>query len=235
MELIVQILMLFIVINTLLKLSFWKWWQTVIFSAVAALSILWMEQYAIIQSKTQLNDYLMNREALQNAAVLVTIESALCFGFCFAMLRNKFAQGRNRWMKLLYWYPGLLIFPVLFFILTQSIFSMPGVDFDVVTWIVAATVFVGIPLASYALRYILPENEFKLEVHFLVSLFVAIIGLLTTVNGNVTYAATSQPLNLKAIAMAASIFITMFIAGFVWNRIRWRLIQRRESRKKQIN
>ncbi len=103
MELIIQILMMFIVVITILKLSFWKWWQTMIFGAVAAGFILYMKQFAILQSKTQLNDYLHNREALQNAAVLVTIEAALSFGFCFAVLRNKFAQGKNRWMKLLFW------------------------------------------------------------------------------------------------------------------------------------
>lgn len=37
MELIIHILMLFIVINCSFKLSFWKLWQTVIYSLIAGL------------------------------------------------------------------------------------------------------------------------------------------------------------------------------------------------------
>ena len=82
MELIIHILMLFIVINCSFKLSFWKLWQTVIYSLIAGLFVAGTWQYAILQSKTQIADYLQNTEALQNMAIIITLESALCFGYC---------------------------------------------------------------------------------------------------------------------------------------------------------
>ena len=231
MELIIQILMLFIVINCILKLSFWKWWQAVTFSAVCAIFVLWAEQYAILQSKTQINDYLMNREALQDAAVLVTIESAICFAFCFAALRNLFGRKVKRWLLPLYWYPSLLLLPVLFYILTQSIFSLSGVNFDTVSYVMAGTVFIILPLAAYGIKYMFPEKELRLEVHFLVSLFVAILGLLTTVNGNVTYAVAEEPVNFKALGLSLALFAIAFLIGYVWNKIRWRIMQRKQMKK----
>ena len=54
MELIIHILMLFIVINCSFKLSFWKLWQTVIYSLIAGLFVAGTWQYAILQSKTQI-------------------------------------------------------------------------------------------------------------------------------------------------------------------------------------
>lgn len=231
MEFIIQILMLFIVINCILKLSFWKWWQAVIFSAACAIFVLWAEQYAILQSKTQINDYLMNREALQDAAVLVTIESAICFAFCFAALRNLFGRKVKRWLLPLYWYPSLLLLPVLFYILTQSIFSLSGVNFDTVSYVMAGTVFIILPLAAYGIKYMFPEKELRLEVHFLVSLFIAILGLLTTVNGNVTYAAAEEPINFKALGLSLVLFIVTFLIGYAWNKIRWRIIQRKQLKK----
>ena len=51
MELIIHILMLFIVINCSFKLSFWKLWQTVIYSLIAGLFVAGTWQYAILQSK----------------------------------------------------------------------------------------------------------------------------------------------------------------------------------------
>ncbi|BES62329.1 hypothetical protein [Dysgonomonas capnocytophagoides] len=230
MELIIQILMLFIVVNCILKLSFWKWWQSALFGLVCAVFIVWMNKYAIMQSKTQLNDYLMNRDALQDAAVLVTVESAICFAFCFAALRSLFGKKIKKWMLPLYWYPSLLLFPVLFYILTQTIFSMSGTDFDTLAYTIAAITLGLLPAAAYGVKYMFPEKELRLEVHFLVSLFVAILGLLTTVNGNVTYAAAEEPINFKALALSLGLFIMMFLIGYGWNKVRWVIIQRKQTK-----
>ena len=98
MELIIHILMLFIVINCSFKLSFWKLWQTVIYSLIAGLFVAGTWQYAILQSKTQIADYLQNTEALQNMAIIITLESALCFGYCVAFLRGLYGK-KNLWWR----------------------------------------------------------------------------------------------------------------------------------------
>lgn len=222
MEIIIQVLILFIIINTILKLSFWKWWQVVIFGIVCAIFVVWAQQYAIVQSKTQLHDYLSNSQALQDMAVLITVESAICLAFCFAALMNMLGKKKKQWVRLLYWYPSLLLFPVLFYMLTQAIFNLSGTDFSTIAYTIAGIVLVAIPAASYGIKYLLPEKELRLEVHFLVSLFVAILGLLTTVNGNVTYAAVKEPLNFQAILYSVILFVVFFAIGYLWNRYKWK-------------
>ncbi len=109
MELIIHILMLFIVINCSFKLSFWKLWQTVIYSLIAGLFVAGTWQYAILQSKTQIADYLQNTEALQNMAIIITLESALCFGYCVAFLRGLYGKknlcGSSFPCQLIHLYP----------------------------------------------------------------------------------------------------------------------------------
>ena len=78
----------------------------------------------------------------------------------------------------------------------------------------------------------LPEKEMRLETHFLVSLFVCIIGLLTTVNGNVTYPAVDEPTNWRALGFAFGLFLVLFVLGALWNRIKWIVLQKRNARKK---
>lgn len=229
MELIIQILMLFIFINCLLKLSFWKFWQVALFSIICAAFILGTYQYAILQSKTQIADYLSNKKILQDAAVIITIESALCFAFCFAAMRNMFGMKKNKALQLLYWYPSLLIFPVLFYLLTQCIFSLPGTNFSFISYGLAIVVLIAFPALSYVIKYLFPENELRLEVHFLVSLFVCIIGLITTVNGNVTYAAVEEPVNIKALISSCLLFVIAFIIGYLWNKMKWVIKQRKEQ------
>ena len=172
MELIIHILMLFIVINCSFKLSFWKLWQTVIYSLIAGLFVAGTWQYAILQSKTQIADYLQNTEALQNMAIIITLESALCFGYCVAFLRGLYGKKNLWWAELLRWYPSLLLFPVLFYYLTEAIFRLPGVDFSVTAWSLAGIVVIAIPLLSRLMKYLVPEDDLRLEVHFLVSLFI---------------------------------------------------------------
>ena len=71
MQLIISILILFILINCVLKLSFWRIWQAALFGAVCGAFVIATYPYAILQSKTQLADYLQNTTALQNMAVII--------------------------------------------------------------------------------------------------------------------------------------------------------------------
>ena len=130
------------------------------------------------------------------------------------------------------WYPSLLLFPVLFYYLTEAIFRLPGVDFSVTSWSLAGIVVIAIPLLSRLMKYLVPEDDLRLEVHFLVSLFICILGLLTTVNGKTTYAATEEALNWKAIILSIGLFVVLFLIGFAWNKLKWPLLQRKELKKR---
>ena len=77
MQLIISVLILFILINCVLKLSFWRIWQAALFGAVCGAFVIATYPYAILQSKTQLADYLQNTTALQNMAVIITLESVV--------------------------------------------------------------------------------------------------------------------------------------------------------------
>lgn len=233
MGIIISILVLFIVVNCLLKLSFWRGWQAAVFGLVCALFIVATYPYAILQSKTQLGDYLENAAALKNMAVIVTLESVVCFAYCIAVLQG--ARRQRWWMKLLKWYPSLLLFPVLFYLQTELIFGFPGADFSTISYGFAGAVVVLVPLLRLFFRLLLPEQEMRLEIHFLVSLFVCIIGLLTTVNGDVTYAAVREPMNWKALGFAFGLFLVLFLAGAGWGRIMWPLRQKISDRRKRLS
>ncbi len=231
MEQVLLVLMLFIVINNTVKLSFWKWWQVGLFSLIAAAFVVVMYPYAILQSKTQIADYLQNTEALQNMAILVTAESGICFGFCVAYLRGVYGKKNPWWRQLLWWYPGLLLFPVLFYVLTEFIFLMTGVSFTTTTYVIAAAVLVLLPLLTRVMAWLVPESDLRIELHFLVSLFICILGLLSTVNGQTVYAPQDEPINWNAVLLSLVLFAVFFVFGFVWNRIKFPLVQR--LKKKQ--
>ena len=214
--------MLFVAVNCLLKLSFRKWWQAATFGLICGIFVIAAYPTATLQSKTQLADLMADRSMMSDIAVLVTIEVSLCLSYCFLASKKIFGGELSRWGKVLQWYPSLLIFPALFYLLTQTMYAMPGQSFGSIAWTLAAITAVGMPLLSYALRKLLPEDDFRLEVHFLVSLFVCVLGLISTVNGQVAYAAVDTSTDWKMLSAATLLFACAFGGGFIWNRMKWR-------------
>ncbi|MDO4881581.1 MAG: hypothetical protein Q3983_09890 [Capnocytophaga sp.] len=220
---IINILIIFILINAILKLSFWKFWQTLIFGLIVVFFLWEMYFYAINQSQVTIDNMLNNSKILSDITVLLTIESMVCMGFCFLALRSFFLQKESKWYKILKWYSGLLIFPVLFYVLTQCIFYFSGVDFQLITIILATIVFVFIVLGAYAIRKLLPEQDFRLEIHFLTSIFITILGLISTADGQIIYKSESEPLNLKVLALTFLLFLCLFFLGFFINKFYWKI------------
>lgn len=223
MELIIQILMLFIFVNCILKLSFWTWGQTLVFSVLCGVFILAVYPLATLQSKTQLSDFFANLQMMQNTAVLVTLEASVCFAYCFLISKKLYGGTLSRWGKVLQWYAGLLVFPVLFVVLTQTIYAFPGIGFKTIAYTLSAAVVIAFPLLRYLFKKLIPEDDFRVEIHFLVSLFVCLLGLIITVNGNVTYAAVDEPFRFDALALSASLFAAAFLIGYAWNKYKWKI------------
>lgn len=232
MELVIQILMLFILIACTIKLSFWKWWQSLIFGLLCATFIVWGYEYAILQSKTQIADYLNNAVMKQNMAVVITLEAALGIAFCITSLKQLTGKRKQRWMSILHFYPSLLIFPTLFYVLTQFIFNLSGTSFSVTAYSLAIVIAISLPLLSRLFALLFNEYEFRLEIYFLVSLFIAIMGLITTASSDVVYVTTKQTFNLKAIGLALAIFSFAFALGYVWNRKKWSIKKKLKNKWK---
>lgn len=230
MELVLQILMLFVALGCILKLSFWKWWQAAIFGVVCGLFVVAVCPLAAMQSKRQLAEFLADPSAMQDMAVIVTLEASVCFAYCFLASKKIYGGTMPRWGRVVQWYASLLIFPVLFFVLTQAIYAFPGSDFATIAWLLAGCAAIGLPLLRWVVKRLFPQSDYRLEVYFLVSLFLAILGLISTVNGNVTYAAPHETTDWAVLAPALLLFVIVFSAGFAWNRIKWIIKQNRKNR-----
>ena len=149
---VIAILTAFIVINLVLKLSFWKVWQTALFSSIIFLFVWLSTDFASEQSQVTLEAMLNNPRILSNITVLLTIETAVCMAFCFTSLRSIFKEKESRWNKILQWYPNLLIFPALFYILIQCIFYYTGVSFEQIAVGVGVISLVFIILGAFGIR-----------------------------------------------------------------------------------
>ncbi len=187
MQTVVLVLMILVCFNFMLKQTYSKRWAVAAISVACALFTGFMWPYAIEQSKTQIADWLANPTLMLDTSVILSIEVCLQLSFCMLavhMLTGGKVKQRTLWAyRVLRWFPGFLIFPVLFSTLVWLIFNFPGISFSVVAWSMAAVVLVLIPLGTVFLRWLLPEKELRLELMFLTNSFTAILGIVATVNG----------------------------------------------------
>lgn len=195
METIVVVLMILVCFNFMMKQTFRKRGSVAAIAVVAALFVGLMCPYAIQQSKTQIADWLADAQLMLDTSVVLTVEVALQMAFCMLavhVLTTGPVKKRTLWAyRALRWFPGILIFPVLFSGLVYLIFSFPGVSFSLVAWSMAG-VLILISVGTLFLRYLLPEKELRLELLFLTNALTAILGIIATVNGRTAVTGISE-------------------------------------------
>ncbi len=220
METVVLIIMVAVSFSFVLKLTFHRLWGVIALTLLSAASVLLSYGEAALQSKTQIADWLANPPLMLDTSVWLTVDVAFQISFCIlcaARLCGPLPRKSYIALQCCLWVPGLLIFPVLFAMLTQLIFALPGTGFAVIAFATAGAIIVVLPLLVYLFKWLLPESEIRLELMFLVNMLVSVPGIIATVNGRTSAAGTN---NVEWSALGA-VFVLLAagcIAGFLYDR-----------------
>ena len=193
---LVVILMVLVCFNFVLKQSWHKWWSVLAHAAAAALFTGLMWPVAVRQSRSQIDEWLSNPGLMLDTSVIITLEVILQIAFCLLSV-HLMSSGRLKrsviWgYRILRWFPGVLIFGVLFSFLVYLIFAFPGVSFPLVAWSAAAVVFAVIAGGAWLMNRIFPDKESRLEMFFLTNALTGIVAVIATVNGQTAVAGVSE-------------------------------------------
>lgn len=197
METVILVMMILVCFNYMLKQTYRKPGFVALSAALCALFVGLMWPYAIEQSKNQISAWLADSTLMLDIAVLLTLEVIVQMGFCILAARiwssGKVKRSVISTYRVLRWFPGILIYPVLFSLLVASIFKLPGATFPLVAWSLAGVVAVAIILGRQVLKRLLPEKEIRLELLFLSNALIAVLGIIATVNGQTAVAGSGEP------------------------------------------
>ncbi|QUB42479.1 hypothetical protein [Porphyromonas sp. oral taxon 275] len=219
MELLVQILMLFVVLATALRLSFSSRGYALVYALLLGGFVYLSSPYAIEQTKTGLAAYIADRSLREYAAIFISLEVALFVGYSFSRLERPSSRRRQLLALALAAYPGLLLFPVLFYLQSTLLFALPGVSFSLLAFLLAVASALAVYGLGHALRWLVPEEELRLEVFFLVQLFTFILGIIASVDETVR-TAPSSPIAWRGLALSAGIAVLCFGLGYLIPRIK---------------
>ena len=118
----------------------------------------------------------------------------------------------------------------MFYLLSQLFFSLTGVDFKTIALGFGGACFVLVPLVSFVVNKWMPDEEQRREILLMTNVFIVLLGLVATANGKMTYSPQHETIALDKIILSVVLFIGLFTLGFVLNRLKWKL-----HNKKSIN
>lgn len=223
METLVLVMMILVCFSFVLKQTFHGVKEIMIISVLVAFFVGLSWPFAIEQSKTQIAAWIADQKLMLDMAVLLSVDVALTMLFCVHHVDLKTSEhvSRRKWMFYiaLKYFPGLLVFPVLFSLLVMMIFMLPGMSFQVVAWTLAVDLLVLTPALTYGLRWLLPERPIRLELLFLVEVLLGLMGIVGTVNGN-TAVAGIDSVDLKSLLGVVGIVIVGMALGLCYYRIK---------------
>ncbi|MDO4771254.1 hypothetical protein [Porphyromonas sp.] len=227
---LVYIVMLLCILAVSAKLSLLDFKTSVVYG-ILFLIFSWLAMpYAITSSRNEIASYLSSYEARQYVAILVTVECAIAIAFAFRKWHTtaKDPERESRWHKIktrlatpLWWiqkyYVSLLILPTLFFIQTQVIYALPGVDFKISALIVGVGALLFVPFMSQLFKWTLPLRNMREELVLSLSILLCLSALFSTNTEEMLFApsqTTSSP--FMAYLLALIVFLIFFGVGLLF-------------------
>lgn len=183
MEYIIHLLACFIAISFLLKTGFYNRWGILAAASGCALFVRLITPWLTEQSRSVMTVFFASRPHMLNLSVCVTLEAAVMIAFCFdcfAEMRTRNTIFKQALTLLLKLYPGILITGVLCYVVALLLFSFPGMNFTSLSWIAATAVFLTVCTGSLLLRYLIGDKPLRLEILFIVNIFIVILSIIAT-------------------------------------------------------
>ncbi len=223
-------MMILVCFSFVLKQTFHGVKEIMVIAVLTAFFVGLSWPFAIEQSKTQIAAWIADQKLMLDMAVLLSVDVALTMLFCVNHVDLKTSEhvSRRKWMFyiVLKYFPGLLVFPVLFSLLVMLIFMLLGMSFQVVAWSLAVALLVLVPVLAYALRWLLPERPIRLELLFLVEVLLGLMGIVGTVNGNTAVAGINS-VDIKSLLGVIALVIVGAAVGWGIYRIRMQKLSAR--------
>ncbi len=223
MEILVFILMMLVVLNCAMKTSLWTLGPRLAFALLLGAFAYWSIDYAVMQSKTQIDNWLHREDVLQDMAIIVTLESAIGVMYCFSCFTDDVKRPRRRFIRLLlHAYPSLLVFPVVFYGLTKLLFLQAGMDFSTTSLIYAIAVMALSLLFAALARWLLPPKDLRIEAHLWLTVMVCVLSLLLTQNGEIIYHSNVRAVDWTSVALTMAAAAIVMGVGFIGSKLKWK-------------
>ncbi len=182
MQTFIIILLILAFLSFVLQLTLFEQDRTaIVFCIVAAVGIYFMYPFAIEQSYSKFQQLMQNQHKLSNIMVVQIIECLLGLLFSIFLIRMFYGEKVNKVFKYFKFFPGIIIFPALFYAESAIFLNVTGVDFKILAIIVAVVLPATIFLINKSLKYLVPEYDLRLELKFMLHILQLIVAVIISI------------------------------------------------------
>ena len=201
MEIVIDLLVLLVVVQTSLRLSQWtNGWLRIAFCVTLGIAVWLCTDYATGLSKLQMAAWLHDTSVLQNIAILCLLDALLFFTIVHVNVDVNVNTHH---------FP-FLIFPAAFYVLCQLLFTMTGTDFHTVGLLLGIGIALLLPLLSKTLSWLLPQRSDRSLLHLAVTIILCLACLINAQGAaNSQFSILNSQLNANALAAANSSLFTL--------------------------
>ena len=226
MEIVIDLLVLLVVVQTSLRLSRWtNGWLRIAFCMALGIAVWLCTDYAAGLSKLQMAAWLHDTSVLQNIAIVCLLDALFTFSLlhlftlsplmpCIDFPHARPFENKFSWLSLnrkvhLSPFP-FLIFPAAFYVLCQLLFTMTGTEFHTVGLLLGLAIATLLPLLSKALSWLLPQRSDRSLLHLAVTIVLCLACLINAQGAaNSQFSILNSQLNANALAAANSSLFTI--------------------------
>lgn len=228
MEILFQGILILAILKFCIKAGFFDSKKGILTYAIFAGLIAIVFYPVIIKTNTNAFSKLMlDKKAVSNIAVLITIEAISGMLISIGMLHNLFEAKKQVWIKILKLTPGILIIGAVYYIELAAFKTMAGTDFLWVAVITSTAIIIGVSVVSTGIKFLLPGNTVRYELKFIINIALLILAIMLNA-GLADYNRSNYNTEVEFNKLLAFIGITVigFLLGWILfnNKQRFRKI-----------
>lgn len=233
MEIIIQLLMLILCWATCLKLSHSPHWFRFLYAIGLGLFVYLTSDFASRQTRNSLTQYIQLDSLREYVTILVVVETMLLSAFCFRIMHTEDETSINTtlwskvWGKFLYFYPPMLILPILLYVHTNLLFMWTGADFMLLSVVLAIVVILCFIFLPELISLFFPERVFRLELLCLSTFILFLLVIVTTMDTRLIYKAPEYSFPIKGFGLVLTLLMVCFIIGYLMSNVKYQIFKKK--------
>lgn len=233
MEQLIQVIFIIAICKYCLKAALGGSFKHIcLYGFIAAIFAIAIYPFVISQSMNVIQTFLSDKKVVCDAAVLTSFEAIAGIFISLSLLDNYFKpkNKRSNFLRLVKIIPGFICFIGIGYFELQFFKLLVGFSFETIVFLYSLSVFVGILIVSYGLRYLLIGESDKLEFKIILNILILILGLLvysSVADYNLSNAQTV--IEWKALGTLSLIFIACIALGYFLSKINFKHLKQKSK------
>ncbi len=183
MQTLIIILFILAFLSLTLQLSLIeKKFSTIIFYVLAVVILYFLYPYAIEQSYAKFKSLIQNAHIMSNIMVLQIVECLLGLLFSIFLIRTYYKERVYKFFKFFNYFPGLIIFPAIFYAESAVFLNISGMDFQFLAIMIALVLPAIIIGMKIIIKFLIPEYDLRLELKFILHILQLVTAVIISIN-----------------------------------------------------